>query len=515
MRYIEHMNEIMSVLLIWLSFFTPSVAHIGLNALFFTPKQIRNSLFISAMAGLVPAILVAILFHVLTQGEYCGETAAKIVVCLLATFFLCAMNERLLLDLFLRKTLFFSLLFALTALLVLTGVVSLSIPIALLLIYLGFSVHDMKRNWAIPKTVLFNDYIGKQSEKKSAETTIAFASHPNVYVFFLESMQSESALKQLYGSDAGQDLREFLTKLGLKVYDNAFSATDYTADSKINVFEMRYAQAGLPPMDHSPAFDIFKQNGYVINVFDSNSYIFGSYADQFDYCSFLYAMPKRCKILFQMVTPLFSQSAFWRLFSNGIDPSKPQEKQGKDITETYLKEALNHIKDTDLKHQTQPNLNVIHFGASHTDYHHPTKWKYNPRTWSVRYLELYHKAGDILKRFVWNIKHYDPNAVIVIMGDHGTHSLDYLWIRKQDPIPTFRVAKISRELLLRDIFSVLLAVKWPDGVEPKEFSPFLVNIFPYLFLALSKDEEVRRLVLPEQFRFAPQLMNFFSSTIQS
>lgn len=511
-------EPLLSAILIWLAFFTPAVAYVGLNALFFTTKQIRNSLLISALAGLLLAVVIAVLS--LFLEKFCGGIATRIIVCLISSFLLCAMNEPILRNFLHKKTVFFSIVLGITCVLVLTGLLTLLIPSILLVIYLIFSLKDMKRNLALPKTLLFTDYVGNKIKDKSAKASpsIPFASHPNVYVFFLEAMQSELAMRQLYESEEGTELCQFLRDHGLKVYDNAFSSTDWTLDSRINMFELRYTQKSSAFKETertflSPVLEVFKQNGYTVNIFDKHSFVFASYADQADFCWFLSAVPMRCKTFFQIATPLFSQSAFWRMFSYGINPSDPfheiaNEAHSSDCVSAMM-ESIKHVD------KTKPCISIIHTGAQHASYF-DADWikKYNPYIWSDRYNRMYKNATETLKQFVLCIEQYDPEAVILATGDHGSHSLDFFRLdpdhRKEgNPDQFYQQESVANDYVFLDLFSVLMAIKWPYGKEPEDFSPAVINLFPYLFIALSKDEGLRRFLLPEVSRLTQNFKDFY------
>ena len=81
------------------------------------------------------------------------------------------------------------------------------------------------------------------------------------------------------------------------------------------------------------------------------------------------------------------------------------------------------------------------------------------------------------------INNYDNNALIVIVSDHGGFvGFDYTRQSK---------TKQTDRDLLYSVFSVNLAIKWPDNIAP-EFDDKLttsVNLFRVLFSYLSNDKK--------------------------
>ena len=92
------------------------------------------------------------------------------------------------------------------------------------------------------------------------------------------------------------------------------------------------------------------------------------------------------------------------------------------------------------------------------------------------------RANDTLKKLVTLIRDEDPNALIMIMADHGGYvGMDYAQETE---------TKTQDRDLIYSIFSSLLAIHWPDGMAPAidENMDTAVNVFRVLISYLSEND---------------------------
>jgi len=92
------------------------------------------------------------------------------------------------------------------------------------------------------------------------------------------------------------------------------------------------------------------------------------------------------------------------------------------------------------------------------------------------------RANDILYKTIDIIKEKDPNALIVLMADHG----GFVGMEYTNQIYT----KTQDRDIIYSIFSSMLAIHWPDGSAPEFDSSFktAVNVFRILFAYLGEEE---------------------------
>lgn len=465
---------------------TPSIAFAAVNTTFFTRRQIRNTV---AFMGCLGILLCAMLLAAAWLLGF-SATAINSVSGLLTAALLLGMNDTLFQELLPRRR---------TRLLTQCGIAAavialcIFLPVAatlLLFVYFALSCYDLRRN--LKKgggTPIYTDEPPHEdSSSENREVEIPFTEHPNIYCFYLESVHSEKAIQELYHSDAGQDIRLFLENYGYRVYPEANATMDWTIVSRISLMEHRipwdYNDRGFI---HNPwVLRILQENSYRIKLFDvdNTAYVLGDYADAADFCSF--ELPRFVLRCFRLMTPLFAQSRAFRWLVGGRDPGATTP-MGKTAYFELLRRNIRHAK------ADAPEFSLIRFGAPHTAYYKAT-WK--PNNWSDTYLEGYAQAMRHLKTLVEDIHTHDPDACVVIVGDHGAHSLDNTWVHQNTPMDGIAAHAVSLEKLYLDLFSVLCAVKWPSRGEPEGFSPAHINLFVWIFLSLSGREDLRQNLVP-------------------
>jgi hypothetical protein len=112
-----------------------------------------------------------------------------------------------------------------------------------------------------------------------------------------------------------------------------------------------------------------------------------------------------------------------------------------------------------------------------------------------RFIQRYYKAIKLLRADLKIIKEHDPNAIIVIMGDHGPyltgncHTLNY------------KVPDKVTELDLRDRIGTIFSVYWPDPVKAAKYDRDIVinqDFFPVLFSYLYDSPDLLSLKVPSR-----------------
>ena len=97
--------------------------------------------------------------------------------------------------------------------------------------------------------------------------------------------------------------------------------------------------------------------------------------------------------------------------------------------------------------------------------------------------ESMERANVIIYKTVDLIKEKDPNALIIILADHGGGvGLEYT-------NQTYSI--IEDEAIIYSLFTSTLAIHWPDGIAP-EFDDLFksnVNVFRILFSYLGEEEK--------------------------
>lgn len=111
--------------------------------------------------------------------------------------------------------------------------------------------------------------------------------------------------------------------------------------------------------------------------------------------------------------------------------------------------------------------------------------------WVTSYKNIVAKSDAVLIELVSDLAEKDPEAIVILLGDHGTSFNRNRWIgRKNDPNENMLENGIQPIEETRDLFEVFMAIKWPLGTKKTQeyFSP--VNLFYQVFAVLTKDPSI-------------------------
>lgn len=100
----------------------------------------------------------------------------------------------------------------------------------------------------------------------------------------------------------------------------------------------------------------------------------------------------------------------------------------------------------------------------------------------LRYLGKLKESNDHLKRMILKIEEQDPNAMIIIMADHG----GYVGLESTE-LTTYKTDNLA---IRRSVFGSALAIKWPNSEVPAYDSELKtsVNLFRIITSYLSDNE---------------------------
>jgi hypothetical protein len=145
-------------------------------------------------------------------------------------------------------------------------------------------------------------------------------------------------------------------------------------------------------------------------------------------------------------------------------------------------------------------------GATHT----PTRgytWE-NKEDWVTggRYQEVVKKSNQRLVKIVDHIIVADPQSIIILLGDHGSHRLlgiDSGVGELSELEAILQKNGESMDSLAKDYFGVLMAIRMPGGVRDisQGYPMSHVNLFRHIFAALSDDMAILKERQPAWSRF--------------
>lgn len=287
---------------------------------------------------------------------------------------------------------------------------------------------------------------------------IVFKNNPNIYMIEMDGyVNSEELRKPPYSFD-NTEMQSKLESWGFNNYKNFRSNYYSTLSSNASLFAMKHhyyfdpstASKELPHsreiiVGDNPVLRILKSNGYQTNlIIESPYFLLNRPSLGFDYTNFeMEEVP---------------------LLSRGFD---------------IHKDVAHDLFEAMKMSTTAPQF---YFVQKFLPSHITTKSKSGSTiaTERVNYLDRLTKANDWLGKLIPTIIGSDPNALIVILADHGGY------VGLADTRESH--SKQTEASIVRSMFSSILSIKWPDGMQNHEEQLVTsVNLFRVLFASLASD----------------------------
>lgn len=320
--------------------------------------------------------------------------------------------------------------------------------------------------------------------------SITFKQKPNIYLIFCESYQNLDSVKKIYGYDSSNFLNQ-LEALDFRIYNNIYSNSNYTFGSLTDILTMKLRTGVIGNLDASQTerniiggnyqntlFRIFKENGYSTGLFVNGSpYFFhqkGEYLDYTDYTP---------NLLLQLFKPILdTNELFTKLLPIYIETEMS-------ITPSqYLDLVLKKNKTI------KPKLFIYYFDVAQ---HTPTKTGYTYHLsdqWikSNFYQSRIRKGNQELLKICDSLRKNDPEAIIILIGDHASIRLRKFPFKYPGDIREnlHALEKIGEtyDSAIDDNFHVFAAIHWSKGFNDtlEQFSH--VNLFSHLITRLSGND---------------------------
>lgn len=284
---------------------------------------------------------------------------------------------------------------------------------------------------------------------------------PNVYYIQTDGYVNFSEITtNPYYQYNNDSLKQFLLNYDFTIYPDIRSNYTATLESNMATFVMKHhyynygynfsemTNARETIITKNPVLDIFKNNGYKTYFLAEWPYLIANLPQMgYDYCNFSYSNIS--------------------LISEGF-------KEKKEIF-TSLQQVFNC-------EAIQPSFYFMEI----LDPGHVATNKTESKGKSVekeRYFTKLKRCNDKLKSIIGFIVENDPDALIMIMADHGGYvGLDYMLEN--------RIKTEDRDLLY-SFFSTQFSIKWPRDILHKDDINFktAVNTFRVLFSILSDNKQ--------------------------
>ena len=296
-----------------------------------------------------------------------------------------------------------------------------------------------------------------------------FNKFPNVYVIQPDGYPNFSELKKGYYRYDNSNFETYLSSHGFKLYNNFRSNYFSTLSSNSSMLSMKHHFYNSPKPGSNEVYnsrDIIVGENAVVKTFKNNGYKTNLLLEK------SYLLVNRPKIGFDYCNISNNEVSFLA--------------RGFEINKDILKDL-----EACMNHDSTPNFYFIEkLKPGHINtYKSSSLGKEKERK---NYFEELEEANAWLTKAIELIEQNDPNGLVVIVADHGGFvGFDYTLqckIKQTDPD------------LIRSIFTVALAIKWPNNEAP-EYDEKLktnVNLFRILMTYLSEDTSLLEHLQPDK-----------------
>ncbi|MDM8218955.1 YidC/Oxa1 family membrane protein insertase [Parasutterella secunda] len=399
--------------------------------------------------------------------------------CLFCGFVICALGYSTILGLFYDYRFYTLICFPLLLTLV-TYKIGFRVINCLLVVQLSVSILLFCFNYGTDKQLT--------PLQESAVTNIPiFKNKPNIYYFLCESYHNLDYVKDVFGYDSTEFL-DNIKKYGYTVYNNIYSNSSYTLGTLTNIFTMSTNSA---PNSSSLALDasswersvigggsgnklleILKQNGYETSMyFKGSSYYFKSKGKFLDYTDVHFSIR-------DLLQPIEDTNGMIPFFLNLIFPFLNNAPHAEQDSLNILKKHLIRTKDS-----SKPQFFVHRLDK--TNHTPPIGYNFKQRENFIDshfYQDGIATGNAEIEKIIKTIEKYDPNSIVIFLGDHGAWTLRGLPLGSsfQNLVLNLSKENLTLDMLINDMFYVFAAVKLPNNVLPLEqFSP--ADIFSQIF----------------------------------
>lgn len=336
--------------------------------------------------------------------------------------------------------------------------------------FLGLLVVVASASWAASMFDTSPDEIGKQRQDFEAAR---FTNKPNIYLFIYDAYASADAYRKVYDLDNAAQYRE-LEQRGFKVL-HTFANYNSTLQTAMAVFlgshhyyraetGLADTQKGRPLLAgviHNPGLETLRANGYRLQYIHGIDYFVNEQG------------------ILDYMFPEKPISSALRVF--GV----PLLKMKRNISEADHEAALDANMHKSARETGEPWFTFAHVNKpGHANL--SADWR-QLGSFAARHRDKTIEANRHMLATIDRIRTKDPDAVIILFGDHGGHR--YVGLGESaDPNATFQAAGVPTEHVTLDRFGIMIAVGsagacdayFTDGTTP-------VNILRSLFACLVGD----------------------------
>ena len=328
--------------------------------------------------------------------------------------------------------------------------------------------------------------LARATRAETRDLSVAqFTDRPNVYFFIYDAYGNRDAYRQVHGFDNEKQYAA-LEAAGFKVM-HTFS--NYTAtwpttlsfflgehhyyDLSSGVDDSKFGRSMMAGLSTNPVLQALRNNGYRIQYVHHNDY----FVNARGVLDFNYPEARSDSAL-----AIFGNPIIDRMIGAAGDEAEKSDNSAQ------MKVLLAHIKPPASK-TGQPWFTFSHVGLPA---HSPTN-----KTWQELdgYSEIYKKrtaeANEHMSKVIAAIRERDPDAIIVLIGDHGSWRYRDIWGKGDDPNQIMEAAGTDPAVVTLDVFGIMIAI-YSNGRCDSYLYPAVtpVNVMRLIFACLSGDRSL-------------------------
>lgn len=319
-------------------------------------------------------------------------------------------------------------------------------------------------------------------ENKDAKHYPEMSYKPNIYFLVLESYHGNEALQRLFGFDNSLFLK-YLVQNGFTVYQDIYATRPKTRTSLLTMLTLTNP-SDIEKREHlldpcltgkEPCYvlEMLKSNGYQIKTKFPNNYLIKSHFDV--------PNPNRqflCNTLFS--------NYYKKYFKTCMTTQKIKYNTVDDFNLDIIN-TINNLKTDDIPYMFITKIggiteddNTYKGGLTHlpNTYRHSNRIDALPQI-KGNYLRELKKENIALTYIISAILKKDPDALIILFGDHGANHFEIL--KDSRMLQAYNMP--LRDYIL-DLFNVIAAVRYPYGIKSVTRFQYLPELFPIIFDAL-------------------------------
>lgn len=291
---------------------------------------------------------------------------------------------------------------------------------------------------------------------------VRFMQPVNVYYLTYESYGNDAA-HDYYGIDNQKQL-DWLTENEFKVLPGAYTLASASLTSISRVFAMDTQLDGKPRTyiaGKSPAHQVFKNNGYhLIGIF-SHDYLIQNAEVMYDAY-----FPKQSDPVGQVFSAIAEGEFRFDVSYQDVDYDQ------------YIAAKREAIRT--------PIQRKFVYSHNRLPAHSQNSGRCRPDEIPL-YEERLRKANREMRADVSEILATDPDAVIVLAGDHGPYLTENCMYLERASLQQSEIDRID----IQDRLGILMAVRWPPHLQGKPCDiKVLQDVFPVMFSMLAQDSSL-------------------------